>query len=177
MRKLLSIALVFVFLLNTSGVYIYFKIKQRQIRREIKQKIKQNLDDDELVTICQNKTNKTDFKWKGTHEFSYHNTLYDVVRVEKNSLGEVIYKCINDKDEEKLFSNLDELVKNSGKDHKGENYIEKILKYFAGYIINTGPPKFLTTKVIYKKPASFCCNQYREPYLSSGYPPPQHGVI
>lgn len=177
MSRIISIALVFVFLLNTSGVYIYFKIKHRQIRREVKQKIKQNLDDNELVMICQNKNNATDFKWKGTHEFFYQNSLYDVVRVEKDNFGEVIYKCINDKDEEMLFSNLDELVKKSGKDHKSENNkIEKILKYFAGYIINSGQLNTLPAQVFNKKAGLFYCNQYQEPELSNGYPPPQQDI-
>lgn len=110
MKKIASIFLLGIFLFNTVGYYVFFKIAQRQIKSEIKKEIKLNLNPSELTTIKFSISEINNIHWleKGK-EFIYNNQMFDIVK--RTSIGGTItLYCINDKQEKKLFKNLEEQV-------------------------------------------------------------------
>jgi hypothetical protein len=114
MRKLLSLILCMVFLFNISGYYFVFKILQNNIRKEMKTLIKSTISEDETETIIISDSEmlspSSSFKFLKKNEFTYKGKLYDIVHRKKEN-GINTFYCINDKQEEKLFSGLHEFIK------------------------------------------------------------------
>ncbi len=107
MRKVTIVLLLSVFLFNTAGYIVTFKILQYQVKKEIKTKIKQHLNASQLTTITIGKKQLKSIIWaEKDREFYYCDELYDIIRVIEDS-STVTYYCINDKKEEALFENLD----------------------------------------------------------------------
>lgn len=107
MRKVTIVLLLSIFLFNTAGYIVTFKILQYQVKKEVKTKIKQSLNTSQLTIITIDKKQLKSIIWEEKDsEFYYCEELYDVVRVIEDS-SSVIYYCINDKKEEALFEDLD----------------------------------------------------------------------
>lgn len=110
MKKIAIFSLLAIFLFNSVGYFIVFKVAQLEARKEIKTKIKLGLPDNELTAIEFNKNDLTNIHWvKENKEFYYKGKLYDVVKKdEKNST--IVFYCIDDKQEHALFASLNEHV-------------------------------------------------------------------
>jgi hypothetical protein len=107
MRKILSIFLLCIFLYNTIGYYLAFKAVQMQVRKEVQHTLKQNLSKSQLTAITINKDSVKLLEWKEKgKEFHYQGELYDIVKSDENASAITFY-CINDKQEEILFADLD----------------------------------------------------------------------
>lgn len=100
------------------GYIVLFKISQNQIRKEVKREIKMKLNESELQTIVFNKSELSTINWVETDkEFIHHNELFDIVRISETATT-ITYYCINDKQEEQLFANLDEHINKHLTNHK-----------------------------------------------------------
>lgn len=110
MKKIAVVSLLAIFLFNSVGYYIVFKVAQLEARKEIKTKIKLGLPEKELTAIEFKKSELKNIHWvKENKEFYHQNKLYDVVKKdEKNS--SVVFYCIDDKQEHTLFASLDDHV-------------------------------------------------------------------
>ena len=101
-------------LLQAAGCLFIFKIRQYEIRREIKQRIKAGAPDQELSLIKIPKTLEEKphpaFRRIDEGEFRYDGNMYDVVRQEAHG-DTTWYYCLSDEKETQLFANLDDLVK------------------------------------------------------------------
>lgn len=111
-----------------------FKILQAQIHSEVKKEIEKSLSDDQLETIIV-PVEYLDYVISWTRkgkEFIYNKKMYDVVRKKENS-GNVIFYCLNDEKEEKLFANLDQLTtKNNSHNKRLKNILtSKITNYYC----------------------------------------------
>jgi hypothetical protein len=100
-------------LFQTAGHLFFFKIRQYEIRREIKQRIKAGIPETELAlhkipNTLEIKTNSA-FQRIDEREFRYDGVIYDVVRQEIHG-DTTWYYCLRDEDETRLFANIDELV-------------------------------------------------------------------
>jgi hypothetical protein len=128
-KRLASILILAAFLFTICGYYPVFKVQQSRIRREIKNLIKGNIPESELHLLSFTEKGAAQIKWaKEGKEFHYQNHLYDIVKYKKEN-GSVVYFCINDTEEEQLFANLDNLVKNQmDTGHDGGKTIKNILK-------------------------------------------------
>ncbi|NTW32229.1 MAG: hypothetical protein HGB12_06345 [Bacteroidetes bacterium] len=113
MRKILSIILCGIFLFNMAGYYVVFIIMQRNARSEMKAMIKQSIPDEEMeeiiIPISQIASANSELKFIKKNEFIYKGKLYDIVK-RKNEGSNTIFYCINDKQEEELFSGLNEHI-------------------------------------------------------------------
>lgn len=110
MKSTISLFLLIIFLFNTMGYVVVFKISQNQIRKEVKREIKMKLKESELQTIVFNKSELSTINWvKSDKEFIHHDELFDIVRISETART-ITYYCINDKQEKQLFANLDEHV-------------------------------------------------------------------
>lgn len=130
MKKAFSIFLLSIFLFEMVGHYPLFKYAQYKIQKEIKGRLKKSVPDSELfvIAIPADKVNELDWKREGK-EFRYKGTMYDIVKSE-NKGDEMIYHCVNDKQETQLFAQLEELVNqhiDSGKSPFGKT-TKRILK-------------------------------------------------
>ena len=131
MKKSFSIALLLVFFYGIIGFYLNFEIEQCRIKEEIKEKIINNLPDNELtilkVTACENE--RIEWTEQGK-EFRYKGEMFDLVKV-KQVNGITIYYCFCDSKENKLLSCLDKLVKEQC-DHSQSRSVQKkqVINYY-----------------------------------------------
>jgi hypothetical protein len=110
LKRSIAILMLLLLFVGLNGYYLVFKIEQRQVRKEIKQKIKNKIPDNELHIIVVDASNIGEIEWeKENKEFKYHGDLFDIVRSEIIQNG-TRYYCINDHQEKRLFTRLDELV-------------------------------------------------------------------
>jgi hypothetical protein len=88
------------------GVQFKFISDQNAIRKEIKKRIKQGVPESELFVFNLTEISREPgFSRVNDHEFRRGDQLFDIVRTNGNKVF-----CINDTQEEKLFSKLDELT-------------------------------------------------------------------
>lgn len=102
-----AIVLLAVFFFMMFGQQYLFLSKRYAIRKEIKRKIKNGVDEKDMFFFHLSDVEKDPtFYWENDHEFHFRGSMYDVVK--RN--GDVV-KCINDDQEAKLFAGLDRLVR------------------------------------------------------------------
>lgn len=120
MKKAGVILLLFVITFQMVGVFLLFKAKQMEVRQDMKMKIKSGVPDAELTILRFSRDQADGLKWMEDHEFRYEGRMYDVVKTTVD--GEiVIYHCIHDEQESKLFSHLDNMVANELAKDKNTN--------------------------------------------------------
>lgn len=143
--------LLFSYLYGYFGYYFVFKIEQFQQKKELKSKLKKSIPTSEL-TIFSFNTSSPEFnkiEWVEKSEFKYKGKLYDIVYQTSNGENKSFY-CINDKQEEKLFANLEEHVQNFISDNdlglqKSKKASHKIPKdYFFQHTIFDFPTSYNT---------------------------------
>lgn len=126
MRKLISIPLVFIFLFNIGGYYLWFSVMQYGIQKEIGKEIAAGIKDEDLTLIVIPEKGESEIAWiKSEKEFRYKDEMYDVVKT-KNLPGKKLYYCINDKKEKQLIAGFD-------KTHNNKKESEKRLKRTFNY--------------------------------------------
>lgn len=103
-RRLLAGGLFVIFLINSIGCFVYFEVKRKSIRHEIKQSILHKLPDSQLVKIINSDYNDKE-------EFEKNGIMYDVMRKEVRN-GQVILWCFEDKKETELNRSIESLIKN-----------------------------------------------------------------
>ena len=137
MKKATDILLLGIFLFNTTGYFVFFKIAQIEIKKEIKREIKLHLQSEELTIIRFSNSDINAIHWiEKNKEFIYQDQMFDIVRSSSNS-NETTFYCINDKQEKKIFQNLEEQVlkqiesnKNSKSDSSKKNADNIVKTYF-----------------------------------------------
>lgn len=155
MKKGISYFLLILFCLQLGGFYIEYKALQMKVRKEMKQKIKRGISEDEL-TFFDLKTisSSRDFKWeKENKEFWYQGKIYDIVSSNGTSI-----KCIDDIKEKSLFEQLDSQIKNYfSTTEKGKNALQALKSILQfQYILKEIKFTFLS----FFKP--FQCNWYSQ---------------
>jgi len=110
LKKGVPILFAAVVLFNTLGYLYLFNWNRSIIRKEIKSIIKNSLPTEDLVIITDIVSKPSgQMRWENKKEFWKDHMLFDVVS--KEILGDtIIYKCIRDTQEEKLFAKLHEYV-------------------------------------------------------------------
>ncbi len=166
LKKIFPLTFLIIFLFNVAGYFILFKVEHFQIKHEIRSKIEKGIFTEFLTVITINKSERSSIEWlESDQEFRYKNNLYDVVRFTKTE-NTISYYCINDSEEESLFSDLTEHVNthvatnNSQKrSKKAENHIIKL--YFlpiqksvipvTQIVSVVFPVQFANTSVVFEK--------------------------
>lgn len=78
------------------------------------------------VPLNHNKVVKSSIRWKNEGEFWYNGNLFDLVK-QKTFNDTVYYYCINDKQEEKLYANLNEQIRNNSEQQNAAKSLAKII--------------------------------------------------
>lgn len=152
-----------------------FRIQQFEVRKEIKKKIKNNVPENELTLLSFHPSSKeySEIEWIKPHEFRYKGQLFDIVRQSTGNNGTIHYKCINDKQEEILFENLEEWVqKNIESDNNSDPSSKNILKLFS-LLYFSSTPVYSYEQYINLLPKSDYVFNYSAPTLEVVPPPPQ----
>lgn len=128
LHRSISILLLFLFLFNIGGYYIWFKIVQFELKEKIETQIKNGINEDDLTLIIVQNNDLTSIQWiEHGKEFSYHNEMFDVVKTK--SLNNKIYLyCLNDKKEQQLLTSL---TKSNKENARANTILKKMdnLKY------------------------------------------------
>ncbi len=166
MRKLISITLVFTFLFNIGGYYLWFSVIQYGIQKEIRGEIAAGVKDEDLTLIVISDNEESEIIWiKPNKEFRYNGEMYDVVKI-KDLPGKKQYYCINDTKEEQLIAAFD-------KTHNTKKESEKKVKRTFNYSFYLQPS--IINKLVY--PIGFTFPPINNFYTSSATeihsPPPK----
>ncbi len=106
MIKGIAILFLALYVFNLAGYYVVFKTLQYRVRSEIKTRIKESVPADQLILIVVSQREKDKLQWMHDREFCYGGSMYDIVHQYSRN-DTVFYSCVNDKQEELLFSHLD----------------------------------------------------------------------
>lgn len=173
MRKILHILITAIFIYNLMGYVAVFQVMEFQAKKEIKKRIKSNLQEPELTVITVTAWNQDELNWlEDDREFIYRQQLYDVVK--KETKGETIfYYCINDTREKELFANLndhiDRHVKNDFSHNKQKKSIlQKAINEYV--IIKTFSFSLFSSSIPLMYADNFVLNQG---YVQQFFPPPE----
>lgn len=106
------------------------KNQQKQVRREVKQKMIAGINKDELILLTFQKSElKTKLKWKHRREFQFQGEFYDIV--EKRIQGDSIsYWCWWDNEETLLSRKLDHLMALHWSQDKNHKQDKEQIDYF-----------------------------------------------
>lgn len=149
MKKPAAILLLLVFGIATIGYFPLFKLLQLQARHEMKIRIKQGVDKRELLPIFFSRSQSPQWIRNGK-ELRYNHTLFDVVKTERTAQGWVYY-CIHDKQESKLFSELNTWV---DRQLQNENIpcgnAAKLFMQIFSWVFTSGSPSCFLPGIIRK---------------------------
>ncbi len=167
MKKALALLLPFVILYNLGGYHYWYSAEQCILKKEIKQKIKAGLQDEELTLIIAEPAQIKAFQWiKPGKEFMLNDRMYDVVRTE-NVNGKIYYYCIDDVREKELIAHW---TKESRSRKDSEKWFKRTIHHY--YL----PHCMRIVKQVYCFEIDFLSLNY---FLQSGYcddpsPPPKN---
>lgn len=131
MRKALAILLIITLSFEIAASAAFLKLRQNQIRAEMKSRLEKFESESDLVAITiadslERRPNAV-FRRFRADEFKYRGKMFDVVR-EKKVQGATIYYCVEDEKETKLLANFEtDLARRSSKD-KTCRTLREILK-------------------------------------------------
>jgi hypothetical protein len=100
MKRVSAALITLLFLFNMMGYYFVFNYNQYLVRSEMKSLIKSGYFEDSYVVL---KIANRDFIRVDKGEFRHKGKLYDIVS-ETKSGDSTLFKCINDKNEERLLA-------------------------------------------------------------------------
>lgn len=130
MKIIISILLIFSFVIPFGGSYIILQFQKQIIKKEIKQKIIKGIDKNELV-ILRFKKDETFYKlkWEDSKEFEYEGEMYDIVEcTEANDT--ITYWCWLDHAETKLNKQFDALInKNTEQNPLNQENIKRVTRF------------------------------------------------
>lgn len=172
MKKAFSILFLFIFAFNIIGFYLLLKVEQKQIKKEIKNKIKKSIPNNQLTVIQMNPDNENEFDWMHEKEFRYKGMMFDIVRKVVSGEKQITFYCINDEAETRLFANLDNLVQKSNEKNNKSGHGSKFLsKLFTMIYLIPGNLSIILLEKnnrFFNKGIDF----YKSPFLEINLPPP-----
>lgn len=134
-KKITALFLLCIFLFNTIGYFIAFKVTQYQIKSEVFAEIKSGIMPAEtIITIDKRDLSKIVWQDDG-REILYNGKRLDVVKSKQDNTS-ITYYCFNDKQEESLFASLDNHINThiiSGKPlsrTSSKNLVNDVIKIF-----------------------------------------------
>ncbi|HEX8516089.1 MAG TPA: hypothetical protein VF868_07805 [Bacteroidia bacterium] len=175
MKRVLTFFLLSIFLFNTMGYFVVFKIGRDHIKRALKQDIENGILHTSISTIVIPNTELNDLSWLEHDEFEYNHERYDVLRIAEDENSTTFY-CIHDKKETHLFSKLSKHVKDHVaqnkqpfKHSKSKNILDNSEKILESSMISFASPFIFTEKVELTPPFS----TYKFQFVSYNFQPPE----
>lgn len=168
--------LFFILLAHLVGYYPIFKIEQWRIRTAVKEKIKNAIPETELHCIVVAKTSSSiEMDWFEENEFYYEGSMYDIVR-SVTCEDSIYYYCIQDDEEGKLFSHLDELIKqqfDQGAEKPIQTTAKKFFKTLSFLLFYTNANIEIGSTNSLASQFGFYVKYLTNPFFKVTNPPPQ----
>ena len=168
MKRILSLALLFLFLFNVAGYYFLFLMLVPANRNEMRNTLLQHTSL-ETIRIHKSKLHTVSFK-DGGREILYHGEMYDVKsRSEKGDY--ILFTCKHDSKETKLLAGLNKYAKSNSssntadKKQNDKNPVKDLFFHENRIILNES--------VAFYFPSALC---HFTSYLSPVLPPPPDRV-
>ena len=93
-----------------TGIYLWMQYQKKLIRKEVKIKLINSIDKEELVMLTFTRYEiTTKLKWDHSKEFEYQGKMYDIVEVNTKD-DTIFYWCWPDHKETKLNKQLNKLI-------------------------------------------------------------------
>jgi len=123
-KRTLSVLVLSIFLAHFAGFYVYFFVQLKQVRKEMRVKLK-DLPEEELELIKLSFTEYQKAKIE-EHEIRVEGKMYDIARVEEKN-GVILVYCLHDKAEDNLLAFLDKILTLPLKDKKAPPQLIKFV--------------------------------------------------
>jgi len=130
--KIIGVLLLLTFVVPVGTAFIVLQYEKKQVKREVKWKMIDGIDREELVLIkLSDKERQSELRWEHSREFEYRGEMYDIVEtVEKGD--STYYYVWWDNEETELNKKLDDLVAHvfgkSPKDREGQDKLAQFYK-------------------------------------------------
>ncbi|HPF12371.1 MAG TPA: hypothetical protein PKW08_13270 [Flavobacteriaceae bacterium] len=171
LKKVAALALLLAFTFNLGGYHLLVKVEQRQLRREVKQRIRAGVSESDLVRIEITSDNNKALQWKDRNEFYFQGELYDIVRTEHNG-SHTVYHVLPDEKEHALIAAYLHKQENS-KDQRSESALSVKFSQMVFKIPNS---PYMEDPLVFED-RSTCifnyANHYHSIILDITSPPPQ----
>jgi hypothetical protein len=144
MKKATVIFLLFIFLFNTMGYFIVFRVSQLHVKAAVKRDIENGILNKSVTRVIIKNTELASLNWLEKDEFEYKNERYDVMDrdVEGNT---TVFYCVHDKKETHLFSKMADHVKGdfsktrSGKNPSPKSVTDTSVKFIRHQLFSFDP--------------------------------------
>jgi hypothetical protein len=176
LKKATILFFLSVFLFNSVGYFIVFKIVQSKIKHEMMSEIRNNLSDYNPAKLIFDAKTEKEISWKEEgKEFEYKDQRYDIIKKVRDGESLIIY-CIEDKKESMLWGDLNKHVKSNVISNVPER--QKSADDISSNVIKL----YFNPEAIIYTDLSACniitwrsvSDNYQAPALLSDFPPPDH---
>jgi len=137
LKKIISILLLLVLTAPVAGTYLWLQLKKQVIKKEIKWKMIDGIDRNELVLLSFTvKESETLLRWKHAREFEFRGEMYDIAEVITKG-DSVFYYCWWDHEETALNIKLNSLVAHAaGKSTQSQDKVKQVIQFFKSLYFN-----------------------------------------
>ncbi len=134
LRGHIALSLLVLLILQTAGPFLFFEGRRHLAKREMKRVLKARAPDEMLCTITLSSDpaahDRMRVQWIDDKEFRLDGRMYDIVRSEQRS-DSVVYTCIEDETETRLFAGLDALIRahmnSDTKQNAAESRVQRLI--------------------------------------------------
>lgn len=176
--RLLAITWLFFLLVP---FWLYFAILQwekEEVRHEVKEKIIEGMDRDELELLTFTKKESKNLYWEHSKEFKYQGEMYDIVE-RRTTQDSVYFWCWWDREESRLNQKLTNLV--SGKVHSSPEQKNNQKRYFqfVEHLFYRVKEDFLRPDLAFPSEKNIFHYSFflKETYLQPLLQPPLHSTL
>lgn len=107
LKRIFSFFILCIFLAHFAGFYVYFAVQLKQVRREMRAKLKE-LPPEKLEVLILSPSEFEKAKVE-EHEIQVHGKMFDIVRIELQD-DRVFVHCLHDAAEDDLLAFLDKII-------------------------------------------------------------------
>jgi hypothetical protein len=144
MKKTAVIFLLFIFLFNTIGYFIVFRVSQLHVKEAMKKDIENGILNRSVERIIVKNNELASINWLEKDEFEYKSERYDILDRSVEDDVTVFY-CVHDKKETHLFNKLADHVKGdvsrskSDKNSSPKSVSDTSVKIIKHYLFSFDP--------------------------------------
>jgi hypothetical protein len=180
LRKVIPAFFLLVFFTQVLGFTVYFNHEKNKIRKELKTIIKEGVPENQLIKFKFTPKQFSKLNFIKKKEFKIGENYYDIVFKSLDKKGNILLKCVNDKQETILFKNLTQNVNFNLGNEPNKSPLKIVFsiveKPFLGNTlipkINLKPNYFLENKSFFSY-SFFAKNRA----IHVDIPPPKHSLF
>lgn len=134
LKKIIPYTFLIIFLYNTMGYYVVYKILSYDLKREFQSEMKASLKEKDCTIITLSKTEIDNYLVDDKQELYFNDCYYDIVKIKEQDDLLIVY-CLDDQKEDSLFEMYCNHIKNdySGNSH-GKQPIKSAKKVAGGLV-------------------------------------------